>query len=231
MAGSKTEALFFLLVWLLVVSAAAEGPYRSYDWKVTYGDINPLDTPQQARTIFFALWIQSAKLWSVLKYLAVFFHLTVNSSSAVSHCVFMHAIFWCTGDSYQRAVSGAEGWVPDGWQLDHQRPQQLAGALLALMVRSDRSRYQWTNLFFCKLCPVSKISEDDIVSWHAATNCYMSASIGYTHYDVWRGSGSFSFTMHYMRARYENLGVFFSRIYKWARIVRECWWLWNHVQI
>jgi len=55
MAGSKTEALFFLLVWLLVVSAAAEGPYRSYDWKVTYGDINPLDTPQQARTIFFAL--------------------------------------------------------------------------------------------------------------------------------------------------------------------------------
>ncbi|PUZ48438.1 hypothetical protein GQ55_7G245300 [Panicum hallii var. hallii] len=48
MAGGKPEALFFLLVCLLVVSVSAEGPYRSYDWKVTYGDINPLGTPQQA---------------------------------------------------------------------------------------------------------------------------------------------------------------------------------------
>jgi hypothetical protein len=53
MAGGKPEALFFLLVCLLVVSVSAEGPYRSYDWMVTYGDINPLGTPQQARTIFF----------------------------------------------------------------------------------------------------------------------------------------------------------------------------------
>ena len=55
MAGSKTEALIFLLVCLLVVSAAAEGPYRSYDWKVTYGDINPLGTPQQVQTKFGSL--------------------------------------------------------------------------------------------------------------------------------------------------------------------------------
>uniref|UniRef100_A0ACD5UTD7 Uncharacterized protein n=1 Tax=Avena sativa TaxID=4498 RepID=A0ACD5UTD7_AVESA len=38
---------FLACVCSLVLSAHAEAPYRFYDWNVTYGDINPLGTPQQ----------------------------------------------------------------------------------------------------------------------------------------------------------------------------------------
>ncbi|OEL31009.1 L-ascorbate oxidase-like protein [Dichanthelium oligosanthes] len=48
MAGSKNESLVFLVYFLCFSAAAAEAPYRFYDWEVTYGNINPLGVPQQA---------------------------------------------------------------------------------------------------------------------------------------------------------------------------------------
>ena len=89
---------------------------------------------------------------------------------------------------------------------------------------------------FSKFCPVSKINEDHIVRRHAATNsCYMAASIGKTHCHVWCGSGSFFFflpTMLYVWSICKKSRRFlFTDIKQWAGIVRECWWLWNDVQI
>jgi hypothetical protein len=34
-------------ICLLVGFAKAEAPYSSFDWEITYGDINPFGAPQQ----------------------------------------------------------------------------------------------------------------------------------------------------------------------------------------